>query len=83
MAPSMPWMRAFYHIGELVPATELLPKLFCSHKMATCQSPFADSNNTLQHLRVCRTLSKLIGIKPYEIGRSNIISVYRLGSLSF
>ena len=35
------------------------------------------------HLRVCHTLSKLIGIKPYEIGRSNIISVYRLGSLSF
>lgn len=83
MAPSMPWMRAFYHIGELASATELLPKLFCGHKMTTFQSPFADSNNTLQHLRVCHTLSKLIGIKSYEIGRSNIILVYRLGSLSF
>lgn len=75
--PSIPWARAFHHIGELASVTEFLLKLFCSNKMVTSQSPLANSNNILPHLRVCQALSKLLGIKPYEIGRSNIIPVYR------
>ena len=82
------WLPACPGWGPFITLESLfLPQSSCLNFSAVIkwlgQSPFADSNNTLQHLRVCHTLSKLIGIKPYEIGRSNIISVYRLGSLSF